>query len=181
VVKSPYWRNYPRSDTELYERKFCVIIFFFVSFSHLSRLRKHNPGSIWSYRKTDYVMCEYRWNTENILWTNCTFVLWDICCLPVIVMWQNVSDESKTSHSKRPSLHHCSVRRFKRWCKTAANPHCKNWSSSRVVLRKVLELRTRKQSRDCITSELIPEKSHVKHLSTSWIELHNGEFHNLYC
>jgi len=31
-----------------------------------------------------------------------------------------------------------SVRRFERWCKTAANAHCKNWSSSRVVLRKFL-------------------------------------------
>ena len=45
---------------------------------------------------------------------------------------------------------------------------------------KVLELRTRNQSRDCITSDLVPEKSQSKYLSPRWIELHNGERHKLY-
>ena len=46
---------------------------------------------------------------------------------------------------------------------------------------KVLELRALKQNRDCITLDLVPDKSQIKCLTTRWIELHNGECHNLYC
>jgi hypothetical protein len=46
---------------------------------------------------------------------------------------------------------------------------------------KVLELRTRNQSCDCITSDLVPESLQFKYLTPRWIELHNGECHKLYC